>query len=245
MLFKDRVKETTTTTGTGNITTAGAVTGFITFNTAFGTGSSNVFQYVIDSSTGSEWEVGIGYMSASTTLVRSRVLASSNSGSAVSFSAGTKNVRGTLAAAAVPINAVTQSDFSKTDNTFSNVTDLTVNLAAGRWYNVEFRGIISDTAVVSGVIDFNGGTATLTGGNGWVNVSSSEGFDTLVDAFHTLASTATGAGTGFSAEIAINLRIQVNAAGTFIPRFKQSSTNATATTLMKYALLTVTDITPN
>lgn len=98
MLYKDRVKETTTTTGTGNITTAGAVTGFITFNTAFGTGASNTFQYVIDSSGGSEWEVGVGYMSASTTLVRETILASSNSNAAVSFSSGTKNVRCTAAA---------------------------------------------------------------------------------------------------------------------------------------------------
>lgn len=98
MLFKDRVKETTTTTGTGNLTTAGAATGFITFNTAFGTGSSNKFQYVIDSSGGSEWEVGVGYMSASTTLVRDTILASSNSGSAVNFSSGTKTIRCTGAA---------------------------------------------------------------------------------------------------------------------------------------------------
>lgn len=104
MLFKDRVKETTTTTGTGNLTTAGAATGFITFNTAFGTGSSNTFQYVIDSPTGSEWEVGVGYMSASTTLVRSTVLASSNSGAAVNFSAGTKYIRATIAAAALTQN---------------------------------------------------------------------------------------------------------------------------------------------
>lgn len=99
MLFKDRVKDTTTTTGTGNLTLSGtAPTGFVNFNTAFGTGSGNTFQYVIDSSGGSEWEVGIGYLSASTTLVRSTILASSNSGSAVSFSAGTKNVRNTVAA---------------------------------------------------------------------------------------------------------------------------------------------------
>lgn len=100
MLFKDRVKDTTTSTGTGNLTLSGtAPTGFVNFNTAFGTGSGNTFQYVIDSSGGSEWEVGIGYLSASTTLVRSTILASSNSGSAVSLSAGTKNVRCTVAAA--------------------------------------------------------------------------------------------------------------------------------------------------
>lgn len=118
MLFKDRVKDTTTTTGTGNLTLSGtAPTGFVNFNTAFGTGSGNTFQYVIDSLGGSEWEVGIGYLSASTTLVRSVILASSNSGSAVSFSAGTKNVRCTVAAAAMKqdVDALLSSTVIDTD----------------------------------------------------------------------------------------------------------------------------------
>lgn len=89
-LSADRVKDTTTTTGTGDITLSGtAPTGYQSFNTAFSTG--NIFFYAISSS-GSEWEVGEGYLSASTTLVRDTVLASSNSGNAVSFSAGTKDV---------------------------------------------------------------------------------------------------------------------------------------------------------
>lgn len=96
--FRDRVKDTTTTTGTGNITLSGtAPTGFQSFNTAFGTGV--YFQYVIEA--GSEWEVGLGHLSASTTLVRDDVIASSNSNAAVSFSVGTKTVRCTIAAAAM------------------------------------------------------------------------------------------------------------------------------------------------
>ena len=85
----DRVKDTTTTTGTSDITLSGtAPTGFQAFATAFAT--SQRFYYTIAG--GSEWEVGQGYLSASTTLVRETVLASSNSGAAVSFSAGTKDV---------------------------------------------------------------------------------------------------------------------------------------------------------
>lgn len=88
-LFKDRVKDSTTTTGTGNITLAGAPpTGFQSFNAGYGVGP--LFFYVIES--GADWEVGIGHLSASTTLVRDTVLASSNSNALVSFSAGTKNV---------------------------------------------------------------------------------------------------------------------------------------------------------
>jgi hypothetical protein len=89
--FKDRVQDTTTTTGTGNITLSGtAPSGKVDFNTAFGT--TQRFYYTIQGQSGSEWETGEGYLSASTTLVRDRVIASSNSGSAVNFSAGTKDV---------------------------------------------------------------------------------------------------------------------------------------------------------
>lgn len=89
-LYADRVKETSTTTGSGNVTLAGAVTQFISFNTAFGVGPS--FYYTIAGQTGSEWEVGVGHLSGSTTLVRDTILASSNSGSVVTLSAGTKDV---------------------------------------------------------------------------------------------------------------------------------------------------------
>jgi hypothetical protein len=84
----DRVYETTTTTGTGDITTGGAVAGAQTFNTAFGIGP--FFYYCI--ALGAEWEVGIGHLSGSTTLVRDAVLKSSNANALVSFSAGAKDV---------------------------------------------------------------------------------------------------------------------------------------------------------
>ena len=93
--FADRVKDTTTTTGTGNITLSGtAPTGYQSFNTAFGTDTSFYYAIELDA----EWEVGIGTLSASTTLVRSQVLASSNAGAAVNFSVGTKNAFCTIPA---------------------------------------------------------------------------------------------------------------------------------------------------
>ena len=89
-VLADRVKETTTTTGTGTVTLLGASTGFQSF-AAIGNGNSTY--YTIAGQSSSEWEVGIGtYTSAGTTLSRTTVLASSNSGSLVSFSAGTKDV---------------------------------------------------------------------------------------------------------------------------------------------------------
>lgn len=100
-IFSDRVKETSTTTGTGNFTLAGAVTGFESFNTAFGTGVN--FYYAIEAVDGDgvptgAWEVGIGRLSDSTTLVRDIVLQSSNSDAAVDFAAGTKHVFNALPA---------------------------------------------------------------------------------------------------------------------------------------------------
>ena len=82
LILKDRVQETSTTTGTGTLTLAGAVTQFQTFSSAIGNG--NTTYYTIYNSGGSLWEVGIGTVGAGT-LSRDTVLASSNSGSLVSF----------------------------------------------------------------------------------------------------------------------------------------------------------------
>lgn len=87
-LYADRVQETTTTTGTGTVTLAGAVSGYRTFTSAFATGEK--VHYVIAG--GTEWEVGEGTLATTTTLSRDVVFSSSNSGAAVNFSAGTKNV---------------------------------------------------------------------------------------------------------------------------------------------------------
>ena len=90
LVVADRVKETTTTTGTGTVTLLGASTGYQSFSAI---GNSNTTYYTIAATTGTEWEVGIGtYTSSGTTLSRDTVLSSSNSGSLVSFSAGTKDV---------------------------------------------------------------------------------------------------------------------------------------------------------
>ena len=86
-----RVKDTSTTAGSGNLTLSGsAPTGYVTFNAAFGTGVR--FDYTIENSVGGEWEVGTGYLSASTTFVRETVIESSNSGAVVTFSAGTQTI---------------------------------------------------------------------------------------------------------------------------------------------------------
>ena len=89
-VVKDRVKETTTTTGTGTITLAGAVSGFQAFSVI---GDGNNTYYTIQDSTAGTFEVGIGtYTLSGTTLSRDTILESSNAGSAVNFGAGSKDV---------------------------------------------------------------------------------------------------------------------------------------------------------
>ena len=91
LVINDRVKETTTTTGTGAVSLGGATTGFETF--ASGIGNSNTTFYVIAHQTASEWEVGLGTLDGdSSDLTRTTVISSSNSDSAVDFAAGTKDV---------------------------------------------------------------------------------------------------------------------------------------------------------
>ena len=97
LVINDRVKETTTTTGTGAVSLAGAVTGFETF--AAGIGNSNTVYYGIAHQDQAEFEVGLGTLNSdSSTLTRTTVISSSNSDSAVDFSAGTKDVFCTLPA---------------------------------------------------------------------------------------------------------------------------------------------------
>ena len=97
LVLNDRVKETTTTTGTGTLTLAGAVTGFETF--AAGVGNSNTTYYAVTLPGTSEFEVGLGTLSSdSSTIARTTIISSSNSDSAVNFSAGTKTIFCTIPA---------------------------------------------------------------------------------------------------------------------------------------------------
>ena len=98
LVIDDRVKETSTTTGTGTLNLSGAVSGFQTF--VAGVGDGNTTYFAIVNRDADEWETGIGTVTdASTdTLARTTVIASSNSDSAVTFSSGTKDVFTTLPA---------------------------------------------------------------------------------------------------------------------------------------------------
>ena len=125
LVVNDRVKETSTTTGTGTFTLAGAVLGFETFSTAIG--NTNTTYYSIVNENG-EFEVGLGTVGAGT-LARTTIISSSNSDSAVDFSAGTKDVFCTLPASKA---VILDSSGNIVANNGSNLTNLNAdNLASG------------------------------------------------------------------------------------------------------------------
>ena len=118
LVLKDRVKETSTTTGTGTLTLGGAASGFQSFSVI---GDGNSTYYAIVDSTAGTWEVGIGtYTSSGTTLARNAVLESSNSGNLVNFGAGAKDVFVTYPAeqAVVTNEAQVLTNKTVTDSTF-------------------------------------------------------------------------------------------------------------------------------
>jgi len=98
LVINDRVKETSTTTGTGTFSLAGAETGFETF--VAGVGDGNTTYYAISHDGTNEWEVGVGTVTdaATDTLSRDTIISSSNSDAAVNFTAGGKTVFCTLPA---------------------------------------------------------------------------------------------------------------------------------------------------
>ena len=113
LVLKDRVKETTTTTGTGTYTLAGALTGFEPFSQV---GDGNTTYYTCTD--GTDFETGIGTFTLSgTTLARTTILQSSNSDNAVSWSSGTRTIFCTLPAEKMIFNDATGNavNFSETD----------------------------------------------------------------------------------------------------------------------------------
>jgi hypothetical protein len=144
LVINDRVKETSTTTGTGTFNLAGAETGYESFVSGVGTG--NTTYYAIELNSANEWEVGIGTVTSGSpdTLSRDTIISSSNSDAAVTFSAGTKNVFCTLPA----------------KKTISPVMDATTFVVTHASTITEDQTL--DSGVLAGPVTITG-TQTITG----------------------------------------------------------------------------------
>jgi hypothetical protein len=189
----DRVRETTATTGTGNITLGGAVAGFTSFSSVL-SNSDTTFYAMIGSN---QWEVGVGtYVSASNIIQRTTVLASSNNGSLVNFTSGTKNVILTQPAErSVYVDGV--------------------NVAAANSATIPNSLLANSTITINGVTIALGGSSsvvpapnplvnyTLTGGTLTDNITQGT-VVTANSAFDALRITQDGAGNAFVVEDASN-----------------------------------------
>jgi hypothetical protein len=98
LILKDRVQELTTTSGTISFALSGATPSYQSFNSAIGVGNTCYYAAVHQTASLNEWEVGVGTLAGASTLARTTILSSSNSGSPVNFSVGAKLVFVTLPA---------------------------------------------------------------------------------------------------------------------------------------------------
>ena len=147
LILKDRVKETTAVTSTGTATLLGAVTGYQSFSVI---GNGNTCYYTIASQNANEWEVGIGTYTSPDQLARTTVLSSSNSGSLVNFSAGTKDVF-----VVQPAGKAVYTDASNIINTSGNAAT-TVTFT-----QVNTTNLVANTVTLTaGTISTNASNAT-------------------------------------------------------------------------------------
>ena len=195
LVINDRVKETTTTTGTGAVSLGGAVTGFETF--AAGVGNSNTTYYAIVHQTANEFEVGLGTLDGdSSDLTRTTVISSSNSDSAVDFAAGTKDVFCTIPAsklifedanndATVGRNLTVTGDLTVSGDDITMATNTSGAALIGDGTNFNPVAISGDISIAAN------GTAAIGSG---VIVNA----DVNASAAIAMSKTAFSAGTGVS-----------------------------------------------
>jgi len=162
----DLVHETTTSTGALTLVLTN-VNGCRSFNTAFGTGGANVFDYFISARDTADWERGTGSLSSTSTLVRDTVLASSNGGAAVNFTTGIKDITNDIPAA-----LQARLDAAQTW-TGSNTFSAAINLTSGQ---IIFPAAQAASAGANTLDDYEEGTFTPT-----IKGSTTAGTNTYTD----------------------------------------------------------------
>lgn len=169
LVYADRVKETTTTTGTGTLNLGGAATGFQGF--VAGIGGGNTCIYCIED--GTNWEVGVGTVTDATpdTLSRDTILASSNGGAAVNWGAGSKDVFCTQSAARL-LSAVLESTSLTIGPNFPSTTDVFIgqsDVASPTAVTINGQGA-SGTNIAGANCIIAGGQGTGSGAGGSVKI---------------------------------------------------------------------------
>jgi len=206
-VIADRVRETTTTTGTGTLSLDGAVAGFQAFTAV---GNNNTTYYTIQGTT--EWEVGIGtYLS--NTLSRDTVLSSSNGGSKLLLTAGTKDVFVTLPAGKTVISVA------------GKVGEVTLS-------NTDISGLGTMSTQNANSVTITGGTATLTSlSTPTVQATNSAGLSLKNASGTTQLSMGAGGGDNLTLNVSTNInglnaQVDISPTGTGHVHMKPTGTGS-------------------
>ena len=167
LVLKDRVVETTSVAGTGTATLLGPQDGYQAFSSV---GNGNTTYYTITDPISFDWEVGIGtYTSSGNTLSRDTVLSSSNSGSLVSFGAGTKDIF--LDLPSEKVAALGALSYQGTWNATTNVPALASGVGTqGYYYVVATAGSTN----LDGITDWKIGDWAIYSGTAWQKIDNTD-----------------------------------------------------------------------
>ena len=231
-IIADRVRESSTTTGTGNIALGGAVVGYQTFDAVLNTSDTTYYVFA-DQAGGPNWEVGIGTFTAPSTLARTTVLSSSNGGSLVNFTAGAKDVFISLPASrTVQSFSAGTTGFTPSTDSYGAIT-LSGTLAAANGgtgqssYAVGDILFASGTTALSKLADVATGNALISGGIGVAPSYGKIGLTTHVSGILPIVNGGTNAST---ASAGFDNLAPTTTAGDIIYRGASSNTRLAAGT---------------
>jgi hypothetical protein len=214
-IVADRVKETTTTTGTGSYTLAGAVANFRAFSSVCA--NTDTVNYAAVDNAGAGWEVGLGTWSTGGTLARTTIYASSNGGSAVNWSAGTREIFLTAAATFLASRAA-----SGANSDITSLTGLTTALSVGQGgtgaATLTANNVLlgNGTSAVQSVAPGTSGNVLTSNGTTWLSQpGGGGGLSFFTEATNTAAPNATVPVNSFSATgAAANIDVAIVPKGT-------------------------------